>query len=191
MKKKNNTLFIVLAVIAVVAVVLIILSNRKVADFHNKYEGVDLTKEVVGTERKGTYDKYVRSHPGAAQPAKDTVVDIYNYTAEGDVSIENGYHGEDKALLTQVNSKVTWNVDVPEAGFYNLYMDYLAEESRGVAVERSVKINGETPFDDAVSIEFTRMWKDGGPVKVDNQRNEIRPTQVEEYDWQSSLVKPQ
>ena len=186
MKKKNNTVIIILAVIAVVAIVIIALSNRKVIDFHDKYAGVDLTKEVVGTERNGTYDKYVRSHSGAAMPAKDTEVDIYDYTAEGDVSVENSYYGEEKALLTQANSKITWNVDVPEAGFYNLYLEYLAAESRGVAVERSVKINGESPFDDAVSIEFTRIWKDGGPVKVDNQRNEIRPTQVEEYDWQNS-----
>ncbi len=189
MRRKNNktTIIIIVAVLAVALLTVFIITNRKIADWHEKYEGVDLTREIVGTERTGTYDKYVRSHEAAARPAQDIDIDLYSYSLEeGEARVENNYKGEEKALFTETGSKVSWNVDVPEAGFYNLYLEYLAAESRGVAAERSVEINGELPFDDALSIEFSRIWTDGGPVKVDNQRNEIRPTQVEVYDWQSS-----
>ena len=68
-------------------------------------------------------------------------------------------------------------------------MEYLIPESRGVAAERGVRINGEFPFEDAQNITFTRIWTDGGEVKTDNQGNQIRPTQIEVYDWQSSCFE--
>ncbi|MCR5250121.1 MAG: extracellular solute-binding protein [Lachnospiraceae bacterium] len=187
---KNKTKTIVIAVIVVAVLLVILWPRKKVYDFHEKYEGVDLTAEVEGAERKGTYDKYLAGHAGAATPSSDTEVDIFSYTAggEGEVRVEENYNGS-KALFTDTNSTVTWNVDVPESGFYNLYIEYLAAESRGVAVERSVYINDEIPFEDAKSVEFTRIWTNGGPVKVDNQGNEIRPTQVEIYDWQDTCFE--
>ena len=84
---------------------------------------------------------------------------------------------------------VTWNVEIPETGFYNLYTEYLLPESRGVAAERAVYINDEIPFEDARNISFSRIWKDDGEKRTDNQGNEIRPAQVEEYDWQKAFFR--
>ena len=47
-------------------------------------------------------------------------------------------------------------------GFYNIFMEYLIPESRGVAAERVVYLNGEVPFEDARNISFTRIWTDAG-----------------------------
>ena len=186
MNKTLRKVLITLLVLAAIVVVCILLSKRKVADFHEKYEGVDLNMEVEGAERTGTYDKYLLSHEGAAYPEEDIEVDLYKYEAEGNVTVEANYEGAEKALFTDTHSVVTWTVNVPEEGFYNLYMEYLAAESRGVAAERKVLINGELPFDDATSIEFTRIWTDKEAKKIDNQGNEIRPTQIEVFDWQDS-----
>ncbi|MBQ2504311.1 MAG: extracellular solute-binding protein, partial [Lachnospiraceae bacterium] len=70
-----------------------------------------------------------------------------------------------------------------------LFIRYMVPESRGVPAERTVLINGELPFEDARNVAFTRMWMDGGEVKVDNQGNEIRPRQVEYFDWQSAYFR--
>jgi ABC-type glycerol-3-phosphate transport system substrate-binding protein len=182
---------VLIAVIAVAAIIVlcVLLSRRKISDFHDKYAGVDLTEEVEGTERKGTYAKYIASHEGGALPDKDVDVDLFSYTSDGEVKEVSNLEGASKALHTGTGSTVTWTVNVPEEGFYNLYMEYLAEESRGVAAERKVLINDELPFEDAMSIEFSRIWTDKGPVKVDNQGNEIRPTQVEVFDWQSAYFE--
>ncbi len=186
MNKTLKKVLIALLVFAVFIVAAVLLSRRKVADFHEKYQGADLSAEVEGAERTGTYEKYLLSHEGAAYPQEDIEVDLYKYTADGNVTVEENYEGAEKALFTDTHSVVTWTVNIPEEGFYNLYMEYLAAESRGVAAERKVLINDELPFDDATSIEFTRIWTDKGPVKIDNQGNEIRPTQVEIFDWQNS-----
>ena len=185
-KRKKTITIVLIAVVVVIAI--LIITRKKVYDFHEKYEGMDLSKDVQGMERKGTYDKYLLSHDNASRPDKDVEIDLFDYSSEGDVKVEEDYKGS-KALFTEIGSTVTWEVNVPEAGFYNLFMEYLAAESRGVAAERSILINDELPFDDATSIEFSRIWTDGGQVKVDNQGNEIRPTQTEIYDWQASYFR--
>lgn len=186
MNKTFKKVLIGLLVVATIVVVCILLSMRKVEDFHEKYDGIDLNAEVEGMERPGTYTKYLLSHKNAGAPSKDVEVDVFNYEAEGKVSLENNYEGS-KAVLTEAGSTVTWEVNVPEAGFYNVYVEYLAAQSRGVAAERTLYINDELPFEDARNVEFGRIWTNEGPVKVDNQGNEIRPSQVEIYDWQSAF----
>ncbi|WP_026658471.1 extracellular solute-binding protein [Butyrivibrio sp. AC2005] len=190
MKKTSRTILIIIGVLAVIAGICVLLSLRDVDDFHNKYEGTDLTVDVEGMERTGTYTNYLQDHADADKPSESIDVDLYNNQSEGDVHEENNPEGDaDKALYTGTGSKVTWKVNVPKAGLYNLYINYFLPESRGVAAERSVFINGEAPFEDAKNITFTRIWADGGEVKVDNQKNEIRPTQVEVFDWQKAYFR--
>lgn len=181
----------IIAAVAVVAVVVmaVLMSLRGIEDFHEKYEGADLSTDVAGMERSGTYTGYLHDHEGAAYAAQDVEVDLLDYTAEGDVKVVSDFEGVSQALYTETGSMVSWKVDVPETGFYNVYMEYLIPKSRGVAAERIIYINGEIPFEDARNVSFTRIWTDGGEVKVDNQGNEIRPTQVEVYDWQGSYFK--
>ncbi|WP_050008233.1 extracellular solute-binding protein [Butyrivibrio sp. WCE2006] len=190
MKKNTKTILLVVVVLAVIVGVSVLLSMRGIETFHDKYEGADLTKDVEGMERTGTYTNYLDDHADAEIPAESIEVDVFDNQAEGDVHEESNPEGDvDKALYTGTGSKVTWKVNVPKAGFYNLYLNYYLPESRGVAAERSVLINGETPFEDAKNITFTRIWADGGDVKVDNQGNEIRPTQKEVFDWQTAYFR--
>lgn len=186
--KNKKVIIAAVAVVAIVAIIVLV-SMRGVEDFHEKYEGVDLTVDVEGMEREGTYTGYLNSHTDAAYPAQNIDVDLFKYDSTGDVEVYNNYEGVEKALFTGTGSTVTWNVNVPETGFYNMTVEYLIPESRGVAAERAVFVNGEIPFEDARNISFTRIWKDGGEVRVDNQGNEIRPVQVEEYDWQASYFR--
>ncbi|MDC7294337.1 MULTISPECIES: extracellular solute-binding protein [unclassified Butyrivibrio] len=169
--------------ITVIGGVFVVLSGRDVKDFHDKYKDTDLTVDVQGMERVGTYNKYLAQYKDAGKPSTDIDIQLDDYQAEGTVKKEAD------GLFTDTGSLVTWKVNVPEAGFYRLYMEYLIPESRGVAAERSVLINGELPFEGARNIAFTRMWMDGGEVKVDNQGNEIRPRQVEYFDKQSAYFK--
>lgn len=189
MKKNAKKIIIIGIVIVALAAVLVLMSMGETENFQEKYAGVDLIHDVEGLEREGTYTGYLDYYADAAYPSADVDVDIYDYTSEGDVSVYTDYEGEDKALFTNTESLVTFEVDVPQTGFYNMYIEYLIPESRGVVAERAVYINGELPFEDARNITFTRIWTDGGPVKEDNQGNQIRPTQVEVYDWQNAYFK--
>ena len=187
MNKTLKKVLIVLGIFAALIVIGVILSRRDRSDFHDKYADTDLSVEVEGMERVGAYTGYLNEHASDARPTDIVDVDVFDYSSTGTVKKDsaNGIDG----LLTDTGSSVTWKVNVPKEGMYQLYIEYYIPESRGVAAERSVYINGELPFEDARNIAFTRMWMDGGDVKVDNQGNEIRPRQIEYFDWQSAYFK--
>ncbi len=170
--------------------VCVLLNLRGKENFSEKYAGYDLSTDIVGLERTGTYTGYLLDHEGAAYPDKTVDIDIFDYSVdEGVAEIRTDYYDEAKVLYTDTESVVSFDVNVPESGFYYLEMEYLIPESRGVAAERSIYINGELPFDDAGNLTFSRIWTDGGEIRTDNQGNEIRPAQVEVYDWQKSCFR--
>ena len=188
-EKNIKKILIVIAVMIVIAIIAFILSLQGAEDFHEKYAGTDLTRDVEGMERVGTYTGYLNEHADAQDMTCEAEIDLFDYASSGKVEVYTNYEGTDKALFTDTDSSVSFHVQVPQTGYYNLYMEYLIPESRGVAAERGVRINGEFPFEDAQNITFTRIWTDGGEVKTDNQGNQIRPTQIEVYDWQSSCFE--
>lgn len=188
-KKPHNTLkkvLVLLAVLVVFVVLCLLLNLTKKTDFHEKYAGTDLSRDVVGMERTGTYKSYLAEHD-AVTPEVEIPIDLRSYEGESAEPYTDAAHAD--AIFTEDQSFLTWNVDVPEAGWYNLSMDYLTVESRGVSVERAIYINGELPFNDAASITFSRIWRDGAQKHVDNQGNEIRPQQVESFEWQNRYFK--
>ena len=184
MKKFWGVLIRLLCVVAVVAVLIVVL-GRGSQDFHEKYEGYDLTVDVSGLGREDTYDGYLRAHESAASGQTAVPVDIAAFEGDGEARQENGVD----CVYTPDGSYVTWTVEVEQAGMYNILLDYLAVESRGVDIERELYINGELPFSGARSLTFTRMWTDGGEVRKDNQGNDIRPSQIEVFGWQQAYCK--
>lgn len=191
MKNSGKKVITAVAIVAAVVLAVVLMSLRDVEDFHDKYAGVDLNADVEGMEREGSYSGYLNAHKDAPYSTTGVEVDLFDYKASGDGQVEKvtQYEGEAEALYTGTGSYVSWEVDVPETGYYNVYMEYLIPQSRGVAAERVIYINGEIPFEDARNVSFTRIWTNGGEVRVDNQGNQIRPTQVEVYDWQHSYFR--
>jgi len=189
MKHAVKKLMIIIGVLALITVLFIFLDRQPKESFYKKYEGYDLSEDAQAATREGTYEKYLKLHEGAAKPSADIEVPLVDYISAEGVEIYEEFEGEKNVLFTDSNSSVTWEVNVAEEGFYNIYVEYFAAESRGTAIERAVYINGELPFEDAADITLSRMWKDGGEVRKDNQGNEIRPTQVEEFGWQKAYFK--
>ena len=69
MKKTAKKIIISGIVVACFAIICILLSMRDVETFHSKYEGTDLTHDVEGLEREGTYAGYLDAHADAASPS--------------------------------------------------------------------------------------------------------------------------
>lgn len=184
LKKLKGVLIWVLCLAAVVALIVVLSGGSQ--DFHEKYEGYDLTVDVSGLGRDDTYDGYLRAHESAALSTDTVSVDIAAYEGNGETRQDDW--GRD-CVYTPDGSYVTWTVNVEKAGMYNILLDYLTVESRGVDIERELYINGELPFSGARSLTFTRMWTDGGEVRQDNQGNDIRPSQIEVFGWQQAYCK--
>ncbi len=182
-KKRFGWLIGILCLAAVIAAIVLLGGGSQ--DFHLKYEGVDLSADVSGLGREDTYTNYLLRHADA--PSGDAVIPVELTAFEGDAEIRT--EGGVPCVYTPDGSYVTWKVNVEKAGMYNIMLDYLTTQARGVDIERELHINGELPFSGARSLCFTRLWKDAAEVRQDNQGNDIRPTQVEVFDWQQVRFK--
>ena len=169
--------------IGALAAVLVIggtwLLSRTPENYKDKYQGVDLSSDVTGIGRSNTYTTYLERYTDLPPVSETVEVDLAAFEGEGGEVCAEG-------LLTKEESNLTWKVEVPQAGLYNIRLDYLTVESRGIDIEREISINGEVPFSGAGTLCFSRLWTDEGEVRKDNQGNDIRPTQVERYEKQSA-----
>ncbi|RDY33084.1 extracellular solute-binding protein [Lachnotalea glycerini] len=190
MKAAVKKVLIMVGVVLVIGIICFVKNKTTVNDnYVDKYESTNLTAKVDGLSREGTYTEYLSNHANAEYPKENIDIDLCNYDSGENIEVYQNYKGEEKVLYTKDQSSVTWSVDVPEAGYYNVYIEYMTVESRGVVVERSFLINNVNPFKDAANLTFNRLWTDDENVITDNQGNEIRPTQVEVYEWQSAYCK--
>ena len=178
-RKWRNILIGVLAV--AVLVVLVTLLNQGASDYSSKYAGVDLSTDVSGIGRSDTYEAYVASHASDPEVTEEVTVDVLSF--EGDATAQA------EGVLTEDGSEVTWKAEVPQAGLYNIRLEYLTTESRGVDIERELLINGELPFTGASTLTLSRLWTDAGEVRQDNQGNDIRPSQKEIFDRQTIYLR--
>ena len=176
-RKWRNTLIGVL--VAALVVVGIWLLSRAPSDFKDKYEGVNLSTDVTGIGRSNTYDAYVAQYADLPAVTETVEVDLASFEGKGGSACADG-------VMTEDESDLIWKVKVPKAGLYNIRLEYLTTESRGVDIEREIAINGEVPFSGASTLAFPRLWTDAGEIRKDNQGNDIRPTQVERFEKQSA-----
>ncbi|MBQ3668577.1 MAG: hypothetical protein II920_05060, partial [Clostridia bacterium] len=87
---------------------------------------------------------------------EEIVVDVTTFEGDGESVTEDGI-----AAVYQPDGALTsWQVNVPETGFYNVYITYKTTASRGIDIERELYINDELPFAGASTLTFSRLWTD-------------------------------
>lgn len=172
---------IILVLVVILAIAAIVIFGRDAKDFSAKYMGTDLTSDVSGIGREDTYDNYLKVNADVPSGKESICVDIASFEGDGTLT--------DDGVLTEDGNVTVWKVTVPEKGMYQISIRYLTTESRGVDIERALYVNGELPFGGAETLTFSRLWHDGAAVRVDNQGNEIRPSQVEIIGWQTAYCR--
>ena len=180
MTRKWRNVIIGVLVVALLGVALWLLSQGT-DNYRAKYEGTDLSTDVSGVGRSNTYSAYLASHAGEAAVKEEIPVDVFSFEGEGEARAEG--------VFTPEETEASWKVNVPQAGLYNVRLDYLTTQSRGVDIERELLINGEVPFAGASALTFSRLWTDAGEVRQDNQGNDIRPSQKEIFERQTAYCK--
>src|SRR5690606_17572776 len=107
----------------------------------------------------------------------------------GDYQIVLGHEGVDQSLLTEETGSFTYRFDIDTAGFYYVKINYFAYEGKAAAIERSIKINGETPFIPLGNVVFHRYYGKKEEIYQDFLGNDIRPSQVEMPFWSEVYIK--
>lgn len=104
-------------------------------------------------------------------------------------TILDRYEGVSNPLLTEETGTASWEVNIAEAGFYQIKVNYFPYEGKSSSIERKIYLNDEIPFDGANQIIFYRIWANESDVETDIYGNDIRPSQVEKPMWTSTVIK--
>jgi len=133
-----------------------------------------LSNRVFLQSRINTYDAYKTEHESAARPIKE---------------IDAVYEGE-SPRITGETGIYDWTVNIDEPGLYNIEIEYLPIEGKSGDIQRTILINGEIPFYEAENLTFARVWvNEESRHLLDTQGNDIRPRQVESFQWQTAFLR--
>ncbi len=105
------------------------------------------------------------------------------------------------SILTTEDSLIEYEFEVEEEGFYDLSLLYYPVEGKNSAIQRSVFLDGQLPYEELSLVEFQRIWtvdtvdsyvnEDGVTVRSwgkDNQGNDLKPGCVEAPEWLESYL---
>ena len=177
---------IVIAAIIIAAIVFLF-SGRRETDFSAKYAGFNLSGASTG--RTNTYARYMERYANIPAASQDISIDVFAWSSAEGVSTLQNFANTARVLRTEEISYVEYTVNIEKAGLYYINLEYYPLQSRGIAIERSLFINGEVPFLGADRLTFQRVWGDGGVSRFDNQGNEIRASQVEKPSWENAYFR--
>lgn len=137
------------------------------------------------------YSEYLAAHENAERPEEEIVISGGSYAeaSEGFQVLKDyeGFSGD--SLLTEEEGSVTYEVDVPREGLYQIEVLYYPVKGKNNTIERQVYVNGEIPFEGSQYLEFSRVWTDAEEVRRDSRDNDVRPKQKEVPVWRSAFLK--
>jgi ABC-type glycerol-3-phosphate transport system substrate-binding protein len=184
----NHKFGIVSTAVVVVLLTIFLLTRGENEDYSEKYLGYDLGGESLG--RTNTYPRYMERYARATPGQNDFSIDIFSWTQAEGISELSNFQSETRVIRTEEKSYIEYSFELENSGMYNMYIEYFPLASRGINIERSLYINGEIPFLGADRLTFQRVWGDSAVGRrIDNQGNEIRPSQIETPVWESEWFR--
>lgn len=156
----------------------------------------DINAEMVdASNRENAYTNYVKRHKDDPRPDCEFTIAGKDYVSAGDgAEVEvTTVDGKDNVLKwSNQEGSVSYEVDVPETGVYNIEMGYEALAGRTTEIEFGLLIDDVCPYTTASRISLSKRWvnKTGDKgILQDTRGNDMRPGQVEEVCWQVSPLK--
>lgn len=88
------------------------------------------------------------------------------------------------ALLLSGDGSARWQLEVMQAGLYELEIDYLARGGNEAMIQRRLTIDGRPPFEEANNLCLYRVFQEEAEVRVNSIGDQVWPKQNEVETWQ-------
>lgn len=169
------------------------LGTQATADDSATGDGSSAATTGTDSIRQTSYTNYVKKYTDAARP--DQTVEVlgkdYDPASVTDAQITVTTVDGENDVMQWANQEgsVSWTVNIPETGVYNIKMIYEALESNTNDVEFSLLIDGESPYATASRITLSKRWINESEIKQDSRQNDIRPGQISTPCWQETPLE--
>lgn len=169
--------------------------NTVIKDDDTDY--VTETLEILGDIK---WEDYVKKYSGSkfydGEPITVAAKDYTEFVISASDGAENvpkvmSVGGEDDVLWLPDVGSATWKVNFPTSGLYAIEIEYYPIEAKATTIERTLRINGEVPFNEVRNLTMTKLWSDeysydeqGNVIFVqDGNHNDKRPSKAETPAW--------
>lgn len=169
------------------------LGTQATADDSATGDGSSAATTGTDSIRQTSYINYVKKYTDAARPDKTVEVLGKDYdpasVTDAQITVTTVDGENDVMQWANQEGSVSWTVNIPETGVYNIKMIYEALESNTNDVEFSLLIDGESPYATASRITLSKRWINESEIKQDSRQNDIRPGQISTPCWQETPLE--
>lgn len=169
------------------------LGTQATADDSATGDGSSAATTGTDSIRQTSYTNYVKKYTDAAKPDKTVEVLGKDYdpasVTDAQITVTTVDGENDVMQWANQEGSVSWTVNIPETGVYNIKMIYEALESNTNDVEFSLLIDGESPYATASRITLSKRWINESEIKQDSRQNDIRPGQISTPCWQETPLE--
>lgn len=169
------------------------LGTQATADDSATGDGSSAATTGTDSIRQTSYTNYVKKYTDAARPDKTVEVLGKDYdpasVTDAQITVTTVDGENDVMQWANQEGSVSWTVNIPETGVYNIKMIYEALESNTNNVEFSLLIDGESPYATASRITLSKRWINESEIKQDSRQNDIRPGQISTPCWQETPLE--
>lgn len=169
------------------------LGTQATADDSATGDGSSAATTGTDSIRQTSYTDYVKKYTDAARPDKTVEVLGKDYdpasVTDAQITVTTVDGENDVMQWANQEGSVSWTVNIPETGVYNIKMIYEALESNTNDVEFSLLIDGESPYATASRITLSKRWINESEIKQDSRQNDIRPGQISTPCWQETPLE--
>lgn len=169
------------------------LGTQATADDSATGDGSSAATTGTDSIRQTSYTSYVKKYTDAARPDKTVEVLGKDYdpasVTDAQITVTTVDGENDVMQWANQEGSVSWTVNIPETGVYNIKMIYEALESNTNDVEFSLLIDGESPYATASRITLSKRWINESEIKQDSRQNDIRPGQISTPCWQETPLE--
>ena len=169
------------------------LGTQATADDSATGDGSSAATTGTDSIRQTSYTNYVKKYTDAARPDKTVEVLGKDYdpasVTDAQITVTTVDGENDVMQWANQEGSVSWTVNIPETGVYNIKMIYEALESNTNGVEFSLLIDGESPYATASRITLSKRWINESEIKQDSRQNDIRPGQISTPCWQETPLE--
>lgn len=169
------------------------LGTQATADDSATGDGSSAATTGTDSFRQTSYTNYVKKYTDAARPDKTVEVLGKDYdpasVTDAQITVTTVDGENDVMQWANQEGSVSWTVNIPETGVYNIKMIYEALESNTNDVEFSLLIDGESPYATASRITLSKRWINESEIKQDSRQNDIRPGQISTPCWQETPLE--
>ncbi len=170
------------ALLALVLALLTLMLPAQAEDWSDFYAFSD--EAAIG------YDAALEAYQAYSAAPAGTRIELAPAAAvlTGDAALVQDVEGAAQAIvLGDRDSTVTWTIDVPAAGLYELEVVYFAQDGNEAKVQRKLTIDGAVPYEEANNLCFYRRFEENAAEigRKNSIDDEVWPKQTEIRLWQT------